>query len=50
MYVSVCFTLNFTYACKISKRGYVLGGIKIVDREAMFPGYNKILFHFRCGD
>ena len=42
--VTICFTVDYAEVCKTSKRGHVLGGIKIVDIDAKYPGTNKNMF------
>ena len=44
--VSVCFTLDFAEVCSTTKRGHVLAGMKIIDKDATHPRTKKVLFNY----
>ena len=44
--VSVCFTLDFAEVCSTTKRGHVLAGMKIIDKDATHPRTKKLLFNY----
>ena len=47
--VFVAFTLDYAEICKTSKRGHVLGGIKIVDMDTKVPGSDIPMFNVADG-
>ena len=44
--VSICFTLDFAEVCSTTKRGHVLAGIKIIDKDATHPRTKEKLFDY----
>ena len=44
--VSVCFTLDFAEVCSTTKRGHVLAGLKIIDKDATHPRTKERLFNY----
>ena len=44
--VSVCFTLDFAEVCSTTKRGHVLAGLKIIDKDATHPRTKEKLFNY----
>ena len=41
-YVSICFTLDFSEVCSTTKRGCVLTGLKIIDKDTTHPKTKKL--------
>ena len=44
--VSVCFTLDFAEVCSTTKRGHVLAGMKIIDKDATHPRTKRLFFNY----
>ena len=44
--VSVCFTLDFAEVCSTTKRGHVLAGLKIIDKDTTHPRTKERLFNY----
>ena len=44
--VSICFTLDFAEVCSTTKRGHVLAGMKIIDKDARHPRTKEKLFNY----
>ena len=44
--VSICFTLDFAEVCSTTKRGHVLAGLKIIDKDARHPKTKDLLFDY----
>ena len=48
--VSICFTLDYAEVCSTTKRGHVLAGMKIIDKDAKHPITKELLFNYEPTD
>ena len=44
--VEIAFTIDYAQVCSTTKRGHVLAGVKVVDRDTKIPGTDEIMFAF----
>ena len=44
--VEIVFTINYAQVCSTSKRGHVIAGVKIVDRDTKNPWTDKSILRY----